>query len=335
MKNLLTSTATVIALTASAAYAESHTAAFSEMTFDEAMNLNASELIGKRVYASEADIENNSMIAEDGEKEWDDIGEINEIVLTRDGQVQNVVVGVGGFLGMGEKDVAIAMDQLRFVMEEGEDDPDDYFLVVNASAAGVEDAPEYRSNRMDDDMDDEMDDAAQEAETEMNELEVQTESEMNEAEAEIETEMNEAEAEVETEMNEAEAELETVEAETEQELAEADAEMERLALTRPAVEREGYADVAYDDLTTEDLTGANVYGANDEDIGEVSELILSEDGKIEQAVLDIGGFLGLGEHSVAVPMDELQIIRDEAGMDLRVYIESSQEALEAQPEYEG
>lgn len=90
------------------------------MTFDEAKNLNASELIGMRVYATEADINNESTIAADGEKEWDDIGEINEIVLTRDGDVQSVIVGVGGFLGAGERDVAIDMSTLKFVHEDGE-----------------------------------------------------------------------------------------------------------------------------------------------------------------------------------------------------------------------
>ena len=68
------------------------------------------------------------MVAAGGKTEWDDIGEINEIVLTRSGEVQSIIVGVGGFLGMSEKDVAINMDQLQFVTEEG--GTDDFFLGV-------------------------------------------------------------------------------------------------------------------------------------------------------------------------------------------------------------
>ena len=41
------------------------------------------------------------------------IGEINDLVLEGDGGVKAVVVGVGGFLGMGEKDVAIPFDALN------------------------------------------------------------------------------------------------------------------------------------------------------------------------------------------------------------------------------
>jgi len=39
-----------------------------------------------------------------------DVGDINDLILSKDGQVQAVVIGVGGFLGLGEKDVAIDFD---------------------------------------------------------------------------------------------------------------------------------------------------------------------------------------------------------------------------------
>ena len=45
------------------------------------------------------------------------IGDINEILLDPSGKVAGVVVGVGGFLGMGEHDVLVKMDQIKFVNE--------------------------------------------------------------------------------------------------------------------------------------------------------------------------------------------------------------------------
>ncbi len=110
---------------------------------------------------------------------------------------------------------------------------------------------------------------------------------------------------------------------------------DRPILEKPEVEMEGYASVEIDDLTTEDLTGARVYGPNDEDVGEVSELIITESGELDRAVIDVGGFLGIGEHPVAVTMDEIEIIRADNGDDLRVYIDSTQSTLEQQPEYQG
>jgi sporulation protein YlmC with PRC-barrel domain len=45
------------------------------------------------------------------------IGDINEILLAGDGKVAGVVVGVGGYLGMGEHDVLVTLDQIKFVNE--------------------------------------------------------------------------------------------------------------------------------------------------------------------------------------------------------------------------
>jgi sporulation protein YlmC with PRC-barrel domain len=42
------------------------------------------------------------------------IGEINDVIMDAKGQVAGVVIGVGGFLGIGEKDVAVPMNALRF-----------------------------------------------------------------------------------------------------------------------------------------------------------------------------------------------------------------------------
>ncbi|MHA6325883.1 PRC-barrel domain-containing protein [Roseivivax sp. CAU 1753] len=283
MKRFLATAATSLVLGTSA-YAEAHTSAFSDMTFDQASNLYASELIGMRVYATEAEIENE--IEADGETEWDDIGEINDIILTRDGQVSSVIVGVGGFLSIGEKDVAVDMSQIKFVAEEGESD--DFFLVISANAAGVEEAPAFERG-MDDHADMTDEDKAAMADGD-----------------------NTAMADTDTTMSD-----------------------DRMMLTAPSVERDGYQNVKVEDLNTEDLTGARVYGSDDEDVGEISELLLTDDGKLDRAVIDVGGFLGMGERPVAVTMEELQIMRTDDGDDVRVYIESTEDALKQLPEYDG
>jgi hypothetical protein len=47
----------------------------------------------------------------------DKLGDINEILLDKEGKVMAVVIGVGGFLGMGEHDIAVSMDKLKFMEE--------------------------------------------------------------------------------------------------------------------------------------------------------------------------------------------------------------------------
>lgn len=73
--------------------------------------------------------------------------------------------------------------------------------------------------------------------------------------------------------------------------------------------------------TTTDGTAAGDTGAS-----------VSVDGTVSHVVLDVGGFLGIGAHTVAVPMDALQVFRD-ANEDVRVYLPWTQAQLEALPEY--
>ena len=54
------------------------------------------------------------------------------------------------------------------------------------------------------------------------------------------------------------------------------------------------------------LTGIAVYNNNNEKIGDVNEMIVSRDGKVEAVVIGVGGFLGMGEHLAAVPFDKVK-----------------------------
>lgn len=45
------------------------------------------------------------------------LGDINELLIDSSGKIQGVVIGVGGFLGMGEHDVKVSFDQLKWVNE--------------------------------------------------------------------------------------------------------------------------------------------------------------------------------------------------------------------------
>jgi hypothetical protein len=73
--------------------------------------------------------------------EMDNIGQINEIVLSHDGQVRALVIGVGGFLGVGEQDVAVTMDQVTFASDA--DDRSQMYVVVNTGADLLKGSPAY------------------------------------------------------------------------------------------------------------------------------------------------------------------------------------------------
>jgi sporulation protein YlmC with PRC-barrel domain len=56
------------------------------------------------------------------------------------------------------------------------------------------------------------------------------------------------------------------------------------------------------------LEGLDVYNSNNEKIGDISELLVDNSGKIQAVVIGVGGFLGMGEHDVAVPFDQITFV---------------------------
>jgi sporulation protein YlmC with PRC-barrel domain len=58
------------------------------------------------------------------------------------------------------------------------------------------------------------------------------------------------------------------------------------------------------------LIGIDVYNEANEKVGNIEDLILDKSGKIENVVLGVGGFLGMGEHYVAVAFDKLKWVNE-------------------------
>ena len=92
-------------------------------------------------------------------------------------------------------------------------------------------------------------------------------------------------------------------------------------INAPEVDRDGYKTAAIAELQASEVTGAVVYDINDERVGEIHDFIMETDAKIAAAILDIGGFLGMGEKQVAVSMDSLTFKKAEDGEDLRIYVD--------------
>jgi hypothetical protein len=110
---------------------------------------------------------------------------------------------------------------------------------------------------------------------------------------------------------------------------------DRTTMAAPMFAYEGYARAESRDMTADDLKNATVYGRGDEKIGSISSLILDKDGQTTHAVVDVGGFLGLGARSVSMPFSDLTVLRKVSGADLRIYVDTTKERLEAMPAYKG
>src|SRR4029453_14169993 len=61
---------------------------------------------------------------------------------------------------------------------------------------------------------------------------------------------------------------------------------------------------------TSKLVGLNVYNDSNESLGSINDLLTDKNGDIKGVVIGVGGFLGVGEHLVAVPLDKVKFVDD-------------------------
>mgnify|MGYP000147277345 CR=1 FL=1 len=305
MKTLLLSTALVAALGAAAVAQDATTAAPANgtgpfYTGQATGALRASDLIGARIYASEAAYDaTEANGVQDG---WEDIGEVNDVIVSRDGQVEAVLVDIGGFLGMGERQVAVAMSSLRVTDDASTgNDPDDWFLVMQADRATLEGAPDWNMS---------MNDGA-----------------VVDGTATATGGISDNTATATGGISDTAATDGTATTATGTGAADAPA-----STGTGSTVRDGYSTLAATELTSEMLDGATVLDSEESSVGTVSNLVIAEDGKITDVIVDVGGFLGLGTKPVALKLEQLEILRQDGGDDLRIFVRATREELEAMPD---
>jgi sporulation protein YlmC with PRC-barrel domain len=58
------------------------------------------------------------------------------------------------------------------------------------------------------------------------------------------------------------------------------------------------------------VVGLSVYNDNNESLGSINDLLTDKSGNIKAVVIGVGGFLGVGEHLVAVPFDKIKFVNE-------------------------
>lgn len=167
MKSLFTTTAIVLALglpvngyaqTVATTTTDADAGANMGFLANRSMNqMLATDLIGQNVYARRTPVDMTtggqnmtdgtmaSMTAADLDA-MDNVGQINDLILSNDGTVAAVVIGVGGFLGVGEQDVAVTMNEVSFAANA--DNPGDMYVIVNTSGEMLKTSPPFDRNGM-------------------------------------------------------------------------------------------------------------------------------------------------------------------------------------------
>jgi sporulation protein YlmC with PRC-barrel domain len=83
-------------------------------------------------------------------------------------------------------------------------------------------------------------------------------------------------------------------------------------------------------VTADELIGMNVVDAAGENVGSIDDLLLGEDDQVDHAIVDVGGFLGFGAKSVAIPIEEISVSPDQD----QVVTNMTRDQLDAMPEWQ-
>ncbi|MHB2267052.1 PRC-barrel domain-containing protein [Aliihoeflea sp. PC F10.4] len=258
----------------------------------------ASNIIGENVYSG---------VADDAEN----IGTVNDIVLDQEGRAELVVVGVGGFLGLGQKDVALQYNEIEWAQR----DDGSTWLVIPTTREELEQQEAFDRELYDPENPEGM---------------AATGGAMTAPAATDDSAAAPADDAATDTMATAPA------ANTGTDSMAAAPTGDDAATTdetqTAAIDRSTLTDVDAASLSADELIGTTVYGANDENVGSISDVILDGDA-VDAVTIDVGGFLGIGSKQVAVDMDNLAFMTDEDG-DYYLYTSFTEEQLEAQPEYD-
>jgi PRC-barrel domain len=70
------------------------------------------------------------------------IGDVKDLLVSKNGNIDAAIIGVGGFLGVGEKNVAVPFNALKLTDKNGK-----RYLVLNTTKEALKSAPGYTFDR--------------------------------------------------------------------------------------------------------------------------------------------------------------------------------------------
>lgn len=79
--------------------------------------------------------------------------------------------------------------------------------------------------------------------------------------------------------------------------------------------------------------GATVYTSANENVGDINDMVFDDKGMIKAVIVGVGGFLGMGEKDVALPLEKIKISKDENN-NVKLIVEATREELEKAPAFD-
>ena len=94
-----------------------------------------------------------------------------------------------------------------------------------------------------------------------------------------------------------------------------------------------FSTVSKDEMFSSKLKGLNVYNQKDEKVGEITDLAIGKGEQLQAMILSVGGFLGMGEHYVAVSPSSVRVSYNKDKDTWSAKMNTTKEALKAAPEF--
>ena len=113
----------------------------------------------------------------------------------------------------------------------------------------------------------------------------------------------------------------------------APATMPAAATTNTAQAGSYLTEQSRDQVSANTYIGQSVYNGNNESIGKVTDLIMQKQGGIVAAVVGVGGFLGIGQKNVAVPISSVTVAQNSQDGTVKLTTSESLDTLKAAPEF--
>jgi PRC-barrel domain len=110
------------------------------------------------------------------------------------------------------------------------------------------------------------------------------------------------------------------------------AENAKTTTTGTAPAEAKFSTVAKDEMFSSKLKGLSVTNQKDETIGEITDLAIKNH-EVDALILSVGGFLGMGEHYVAVSPSSVNVRYDAKDNKWLASMNTTKEALKAAPEF--
>ena len=245
----------------------------------------------------------------------EDIGTIDELVIDNDGKIVAVIVGVGGFLGMGDREVAIAWDSIDV---ETDSDGDTRFF-VDQSREQLKNVPEYSRDG------DARRGTATTGRTGTTSQNRDAQERQQQTAAATGTTTQQRMAQQRSEQDRSDKKDADKRYSDQQRTAQqrtTDMSQHSQLSTKPANAFHG------DKLLNAELRSR----PENTKIGSIDELVIDKDGQIVAVIVGAGGFLGMGERDVAISWDSIQAETDAEG-DTRFFVNMTEEQLKNAPKF--